>query len=72
MEVPSKLAEWVLDLLLQLNPGLDATAVLVALLALAFRGESRSFGRLVLAIGLVLFVTGHLALRITLPGSRTS
>ena len=64
-----KLLDMVLDLLIQGHPGMDLSAALLGfLLIYTLRGEHASFGRLVLAIGLMLFFGGHLMIHITMPG----
>ncbi|MHA6762557.1 hypothetical protein [Streptacidiphilus sp. PAMC 29251] len=67
MEVSEKVTQWMFSMLLQSHPRLDLSALLLAGVMLFAFGERRSFGRLVLAFGLVLLFGGHLAIRITMP-----
>jgi hypothetical protein len=67
MEVPENVIQWALGILLQGHPGFDATALILGA-ALLLLGERKSFGRVVLAIGLVLLFGGHLMIHITVPG----
>jgi hypothetical protein len=69
METSEKLTQWILGLVLQGHPGTDVSGLLLGVVLLFAFGERRSLGRVVLAIGLVMLFAGHLAVRITMPGS---
>ncbi|MFC1412930.1 hypothetical protein ACEZCY_28475 [Streptacidiphilus sp. N1-12] len=70
MEV-SEFIQYALGFLVQGSPGVDLVAVALGALLL-MGGKGKSFGLLVLAIGLVLVFGGHLVIHITVPGGPAS